>query len=80
MRGNRFVDRGDPLPLGRVLGQPFQTAGRPELTAFGFEILEIEIGHAGAYGRIDAGGQSPAQLLADAAVTTGVKVMLITSL
>ena len=54
MRGNRFVDRGDPLPLGRVLGQPLEAAGRPELAAFGFEILEIEIGHAGAYGRIDA--------------------------
>ena len=54
MRGNRFVDRGDPLPLGRVLGQPLEAASRPELAAFGFEILEIVIGHAGAYGRIGA--------------------------
>ena len=52
MRGNRLVDRDNPLPLGRALGQPLETAGRPQLAAFGFEVLEIEIGHARAYGRV----------------------------
>ncbi len=58
MRGNRLVDRDDPLPLGRALGQPLEAAGRPQLAAFGFEVLEIEIGHARAYGR--SGGDMPA--------------------
>jgi len=40
------VDLGDPKPLGRVALQSLEAAGRPQLAAFGFEVLAIEIGHA----------------------------------
>ena len=46
MRGNRLVDIGNAAPLGRILFQPLEAASRPQLAAFGFQVLQIEIGHA----------------------------------
>ena len=40
------VDLGDPKPLGCVALQPLEATCRPQLAAFGFEVLAIEIDHA----------------------------------
>src|SRR5690606_8435240 len=47
VRGDRFVELGDPLALGRVPGQSLQSARRPQRLALGFERLEVEVGHGG---------------------------------
>ena len=48
------VDLGDAQPFGRVPRQPLQAAGRPQLAAFGFKVLAVEIGHAPLWAQCSA--------------------------
>jgi hypothetical protein len=43
--GYQAIKLGNPLAFGRVLRQPLQPAGRPQLLAFGLQRLGVEVGH-----------------------------------
>lgn len=60
MRRQRLINRQNPLPLRRILGQPLEAAGRPERLAFGFEGFEVEIGHVGALADLGRWGKGVA--------------------
>jgi hypothetical protein len=55
MRRDIGVEYGNPLPLGRILGQAFEPRRGPQAAAFGFERFEIQISHGEALGGKDGG-------------------------